>query len=290
MWKTKFPIWLCRLNERLNLAGIGFVSAPLSRAGKRLVSRILASNEHLMIEIEGCRFYIRSSPASIQEYLFETFEPYTTELFKRAIKPGATVLDIGAQFGYYSLLAAKLTGPDGMVFSFEPVPRNFEVLIKNIEMNNYNDIICPIQKAVGNKRELVTIFLYEHSDSHGMFRHPTAAVDKTISVECITVDEFLEGRPVDVIKIDIEGNEPFALEGMEKTISKNKNLILFTELAPIFLRKAGVEPRDYISQLKNLGFKIQIIDERRRCLKAFSEDIIVKSEQSWHANLFCTKG
>lgn len=199
------------------------------------------------------------------------------------------MLDIGAQFGYYSLLAAKLTGPDGMVFSFEPVPRNFEILIKNIEINNYNNIIYPVQKAIGNKREPVTFFLYEYSDSHGMFRHPTASVDKTITVECITVDEFLEGRRVDVIKMDIEGNEPFALEGMEKTISKNKSLTLFTELAPVFLRRAGVEPRDYINQLEDLGFKIRVIDEYGHSLKPVSEELLTTEELSGHVNLFCTK-
>jgi len=288
MWKTKLLKLAYRLNNRLNLVDIKCLSS-LKRVGKWFMFRVLTSDEQLLIKIDGMPFYIHSTPASIQEYVLRPYEPYTTELFKRAVKPGAIVLDIGAQFGYYSLLAAKLVGPEGRVFAFEPAPSNFEILKRNIQVNNYTHIIYPVQKAVGNKQGKITLFLYEHSDSHGMFRHPEAAVKGAISVEAISIDEFLRGQPVDVIKMDIEGNEPFALEGMKETISRSNNLILFTEFAPFFLRRGGTKPEDYLTQLERLGFDVQLIDEHSRCLRPVTEDFFRTDDPSWYANLYCTK-
>lgn len=289
MRKAKFLKLAYELNTHLRRADMKFLRG-LKRFGKWLLFRILASNEHMMIKIDGMPFYIRSTPASIQEYILQPFEPYTVELFKRAVKPGSVVLDIGTQFGYYALLAGKLCGPEGQVFAFEPVPSNFEILKKNIQINNYTHIIYPVQKAVGDKHGTITIFLYRNSDSHGMFPHPQAAVKGIVSVECITIDEFLKEQPVDVIKMDIEVNEPYALEGMKQTIAKSVNLILFTELAPAFLRRAGIKPEEYLTQLKELGFDVQLIDERSRCLKPVTEDFLTNDDPFWHANLYCTKG
>jgi FkbM family methyltransferase len=288
MWKTKFLKLAYGLNNRLNLADIKFLSG-LKRFGKRLMFKVLASNEQILVKIHGIPFYIHSTPASIQEYILQPFEPYTTELFKRAVKPGAIVIDIGAQFGYYSLLAAKFAGPEGKVFAFEPVPSNFKILKKNIQMNNYAHIIHPIQKAIGNKQGKVTLFLYERSDSHGMFPNLQATVKEAICVECITIDELFGEQSVDVIKMDIEGNEPYALQGMKKTVSRSNNLVLFTELAPTFLRKGGTKPEDYLAQLEKFGFDAQLIDENSRSLKPVTEDFLTTDDPSRHANLYCIR-
>jgi len=256
---------------------------------KKVLFLILVPGDTIKTEIEGMSFFIRNTPASIREYIFQPFEPYTAELFKRTIKPGMTILDIGAQFGYYTLLAAKMTGSGGRVFAFEPVPSNFNVLKKNIEINNFVHIVQPIQKAVGNKREKIKIFCYEHSDSHGMYPCPTGIIKESIEVECITIDEFLKGQSADVIKMDIEGNEPYALEGMRETISRSENLVLFTEFAPAFLRWAGIKPEDYILQINKLGFEIFVIDEKSSKLKPFTDDLFVKDDPTYYTNLYCRK-
>jgi FkbM family methyltransferase len=275
----------CGLNSRLNLADIKFLSA-FKQFGKWLKFKALTKR----IKIHGTLLYIHSTPAAIKEYIRQPFEPYTTELFKSAIKPGIVAVDIGAQFGYYSLLAAKFAGSEVQVFAFEPAPINFEILKKNIQLNNFNHIIHPIQKATGDRSGTITLFLYKHSDSHGMFRHPRAAVKETVSAECITIDEFLGGRMVDVIKMDIEGNEPYALEGMKQTISRSDTLTLFTEFAPGFLRLAGVKPEDYLAQLKALGFDVKLIDEHSRCLRPVPEYFLADDKPfGWYANLYCTK-
>lgn len=300
MWKTgilkltyKWRIreWAHMLNALLDATGVGnlrFVPAVEQRV-KHLMTRLVTYDNLVLIKVDGLRMYIYPNTHETRLYLQRPYEPYTTELFKRAIKPGATILDIGAQFGYFSLIAAKQAGEEGRVYAFEPVPVNFELLDRNIQMNGYTNIIHAVQKAIGHKQTAVTLFVHEGSDSHTMYRHPCVPLKVTISAECITIDDFLAGQPVDIIKMDIDGNEPHALEGMKHTISKSDNLILFAEFAPAYLRRAGVEPNDYLTQLASLGFDVQVIDEDLGCLKPVTNDLVGKDDPSWYANLYCIR-
>lgn len=280
-----------RLNAYLNTTGVENLRLirALKHIRKHLVNRLLTHDSPILTKVHDLPMYIYPNTAETRAYLLRPFEPYTTELYKRAIRPGAVVLDIGAQFGYFSLIAATQAGQEGKIYAFEPVPANFELLNRNIQMNGYTDIIHAAQKAIGDKQTSVTVFVYKYSDSHSMYRHPQASVKETISVECITIDHFLAGQSVDVIKIDIEGNEPYALEGMKQTISKSDSLILFAEIAPAYLRRAGVEPNDYLAQLASLGFDVQVIDDNLHCLKPIKNDFIWEDDPSWYANLYCTR-
>lgn len=291
MWKSKFMKSAYRLNSCLNALGVGNIRfvRGLKHKGKHLMIRFLTQDNLILVKVHSLPMYIYANTDDTFAYLVRPFEPYTTELFEQAIKPGAKVLDIGAQFGYFSLIAAKQAGQEGRVYAFEPAPANFQLLNRNIQMGGYTDIIQAVQKGAGNKHATETLFLYENSDSHGMYRHPQSPVKGTISIECVTVDEFLRTQHVDVVKIDIEGNEPYALEGMKHTLSKNDNIILFTEFAPAYLRRAGVDPEDYLTQLKGLGFDVQLIDEHSRCLKPVLRDSLTEVDPSWYANLYCTK-
>ena len=91
--------------------------------------------------------------------------------------------------------------------------------------------------------------------------------------------------------MDIEGAEPFALDGAVRTIERAEKMVLIAELNPELLRRAGVEPRDYLQQLRQLGFDISIIDEKGRSLHPLSQDIIIEIEETpgWYGNLYCEK-
>lgn len=103
------------------------------------------------IEIQGHKMFIE--PADGLEFLIKPHhEEFETEIFKKEIKKGDTVLDLGAHIGYYTLLAAKLVGEKGKVFAFEPEPTNFALLKKNIKINNHQNVI-PVQKPFLIKTE-----------------------------------------------------------------------------------------------------------------------------------------
>jgi len=289
LWKIRIIKLVNMVNRYLNAAGVW--NLQFARDLKHRVAHLIYSwptlNDPILTKVDRLRMYINTADA--RPYLSRRYEPYTTLLFKRAVRPATTVLDIGAQFGYYSLLAAKAMEKEGRVYAFEPAPLNFELLSRNIQMNGFANIIHPTQKAVGNENGTVTLFLFDNTDSHSMHRHPEASVKETLPVECITIDDFLGGQPADVVKMDIEGNEPYALEGMKQTISKSSNLVLFIEFVPKFLQKLGMEPNDYLAQLENFGFYVQIIDEKLHCLKPATKDSIPIENLNWYVNLYCTR-
>jgi FkbM family methyltransferase len=290
MRKTNIIKFVCKLDGYIDAIGLGNLKIVrgLKHRLNTFIMRMLTNGSPLLITSHGFRLYIYPTTADGRAYLLGDYEPYTTELFRQLIEPGMTVLDIGAQFGYFSLLAAKHGA--GRVYAFEPVPANFELLRRTIQINDYMNVIHPVQRAVGAEPGLVTMFVYEGSDSHSMHRHPVASVREQISIECITLDEFLEGEAVDIIKIDIEGNEPYALSGLSQMISSRSRLALITELAPEFLRRAGVEPADYLAQLASFGFEVQLIDEKTRSLKPVSQSFLDGGDPGRYANLFCVKG
>ncbi len=79
--------------------------------------------------------------------------------------------------------------------------------------------------------------------------------------------------------MDVEGYEPYALAGMARTISESKDLVLFSDLNPICMRRAGVEPWDFVSRLKGSGFRVQLIDEERKLLRPMTASLLEELEK-----------
>ncbi len=193
-----------------------------------------------------------------------TWEPGLTRLLESLLEPGMVVVDAGAHIGYFTLLAARKVGPTGKVYAFEPAPANYALLLKNIAFNGYQNII-PVQKAVSNSQRTATFFLHPNSVGHS-FHHETLGRGKTaITVETTTLDRFLEGEgwpPVHLVKLDIEGAEPAALEGMARLLERNKTVRLIVEYIPHILERAGENPRQFLERMRGLGFTIRVVTDK----------------------------
>ena len=193
------------------------------------------------------------------------YEPQTTQLFQQILKPGMTVVDIGAHIGYYTLLAAGIIGPSGRVYAFEPDPTNFELLEFNALQNGY-DKIRLTRKAVSSHLGASTLYLTSlDTGRHSLVRHdiPLKGVE---TVETITLDGFFEdeGWPtVDLIKIDVEGVEPDVLEGMDELLVRCPGLQMIIEFNPPLLQNAGSEPMAVLQKLQSYGFELEIIYDQR---------------------------
>ncbi len=114
-----------------------------------------------IVDVKGNKMYIdpKRNPA-IALYDIGGYENAETQLFERHIKDGDVVLDLGANIGYFTLIAAKCVGANGKVYAFEPDPTNFSFLKKSVEINNYKNVICE-QKAVSNENGKVKLFLHK---------------------------------------------------------------------------------------------------------------------------------
>jgi len=267
-----------------------------------------------MIEIQGSKMIVDASEAN--PVLRRTFEWYTknlvhekatTDLFKKTIKEGDVVVDLGANIGYFTILAAKLAGPKGRVFSFEPEPKNFNYLKKNIEINDYNQASA-YQKAVSNQNGTTKLFVCSYDIGHHTinqnkgieaYSRGRKIEEKSIEIETVVLDSFLEGKTdkVDVVKMDVEGAEMLALTGMDKTLRNNKNIKMFVEFFPLLIEKMGSSPQEFIEKLLNdYGFKIFLIPDdyaaltsEMKELKSVAEVMSYRKENEDHVNLFLEK-
>jgi FkbM family methyltransferase len=195
----------------------------------------------------------------------DRYEPQTTQLFQRILKPGMAVADVGAHIGYYTLLAAGIAGPSGRVYAFEPDPTNFELLEFNALQNGY-DKICLTRKAVSSHLGPSTLYLTSlDTGRHSLVRHgiPLKGVE---TVETITLDSFFEGEgwpTVDLMKVDVEGAEPDVLAGMDGLLARCPKILMVIEFNPQLLQNAGSEPMSLLQQLQSYGFELEIIYDQR---------------------------
>ncbi len=223
------------------------------------------------------------------EMLRGNYEKDTTDLFKRIIKPGMTVIDIGAHIGYFTRLFSRLAGSQGAVFSFEPDPYNYSLLKKNVERLANTQII---NAAVSDKSGMIDF--YEVEDSTGCHTTvPTTAPAKKLSVRAVTIDGFAQEKnlTVDVIKMDIEGGEPRALVGMKELLSQKRPLRIVLELQPDALSAAGTGAKEVVASLKDCGFKAYAIlrGGKREELALDLSNIVMYKEKSEYANVLFEK-
>lgn len=167
----------------------------------------------------------RSNP---QRLLWLEGERFVGErrLLRRLVRPGQSVADVGANIGYYGLLFAQAVGPSGRVACIEPEPDNVAELRRNVEGNRLANVeVVPV--AVGASTGTVSL----RGGING------AVVEDglgEVQVPLRTLDELLGDRPVDFIKIDVEGYEGHVLEGAARLLEEQRPA-LFVEIHPGFL-------------------------------------------------------
>lgn len=175
---------------------------------------------------------------------FGYWEPRTTEFIKKNLKKEQVFLDIGAQVGYFSILASEL---GAKVIAFEPSTSNRKLLNKNINDNKCN--VTVIDKALSNSNSKMKLYTGKTPGEHSLLNnyHNSLGYEE---VDTATYDSLDLPIP-DVIKMDIEGGERMALEGMQKIINTNKPLILIFE-------DWDNKNTDWL--IDNYGFKLFTID------------------------------
>jgi len=233
-------------------------------------------SDSISVNLAGNTLFIdKTDKVAVETYLKSEYEPGTTNFLKKIIKKGMNVINIGANIGYFTLLAAREVGPEGKVFAFEPFPQTVELLKKNILVNGFENIEIE-SKAVSNKTDYATL-LTGGSSLHNFISKKKFPQLKEIQVPTITVDDFLKNKDIniDFIFIDAEGQEPLIFEGMKKTL-QNQNLEIVFEFNQFTLEFSDTNPNDLLDQIKKMGFQLYLIDENTSSLKPITKSELIK--------------
>ncbi len=266
---TEQDLWYCYrllLNREPDAEGWAHFRSMIVHSGipvQFLVNVFLDSQEFrdvraslqeiTLVELPRYHIYVRPSDYFIGGAIARErkYEQGVTRQIEKMLAPGAVFVDVGANIGFFTLLGAALVGPEGRVFAFEPNPDNCALLQRSLEHNQFSQVQL-FQNALA---EAAQTFRFSCSaiDSNGRLLHESETSEKltTIEVQAVTLDEVLPPLPrLDLIKMDIEGAEPRAWQGMSKTIARYRPALIL-EFSPTAIRKTSqTSPEAFLETLQ----------------------------------------
>ena len=201
-----------------------------------------------------------------------SWEAYESELFCKILSPGDCVIDVGANIGYYSVLAAAAVGDKGRVYAFEPDPTNFALLESNIALNGMNTVTA-INAGLAATNSASALFLSETNWGDHQIYH-RGEHRKSVPIDLIRGDDFFNDKIArfDLLKIDTQGAEFKVLSGLEATLRASLPRVhIMIEFWPFGLKKAGDHGHALLDLLASLNLPFWTIDHVGHTLHACSE-------------------
>jgi FkbM family methyltransferase len=255
--------------------GLGRRAPGLVRLYERLRRATRPRHGIVTVRSHGRRLYVDAADTGFVPYLLEdgVYERFETSLFQGLIKPGTVVVDIGANVGYYTLLASDRVGADGRVYAFEPDPTNYALLVRNVRRNGCTNVVT-VPRGVAAGRGVAELFLGSHNfGRHSFARANVPDPGGRVEIQTTGLDEFFvaSGTSADqarigVVKIDVEGAEGLVLQGARRTLAGDDVTVLM-EFWPYGLRNVGTDPQALLDSLAASDFTIRVIDEvARQCV------------------------
>jgi FkbM family methyltransferase len=213
----------------------------------------------------GRRLHVRLRDNLARQILIdETFERETRLRMRNCVKAGMVVLDIGANFGYYTVQLADWVGPSGRVIAFEPNPVMIRELEQNVRLNNLqNTVVEPFALADQNGQVAFQCPPLG-MEGHGSFRSNTTFIPTTtIKVPTRRLDDVLQElglSAVDFIKMDVEGAERNVFQGATKMLSSAHKPSMIFECSERLCRPFGHCVLDVLREVADFGYYLEEID------------------------------
>ena len=206
------------------------------------------------------------SAFTVRGLVMGTYERGTVAVVRRLMGQGKTFVDLGANIGYFSLIAARAATAQGRVFAFEPDPDTFSILERNIVANDLQAPIEAMQLAIADQEGRSTFHQYSNDAGSSSLIRRELPIEDSIDVAVTTLDQWSKTRnwpKMDVVKMDIEGAEVAALMGMREVSERNRALKLLIEFNSAALKSASSNREEFFSVLRSLGFsRFSIINDR----------------------------
>lgn len=214
----------------------------------------------------------------------DRYEVDESRFIEATVRPGDTVLDIGANVGFHTIRMASRVGSTGCVYAFEPVVQNLELLDRSIRENGFEGRVVVVRQAVGEasgEAEMVFLSLDERAFNSGgaSLRAPDGKLlpgHQVIRVPVLALDNYPLRRPIRFIKIDIEGAEPLAMRGARELLRSDRPPIL-SEIHPVqLLELTGRTAADFIAEMASVGYRCHLLEDGRvgRAISGATDDRI----------------
>lgn len=209
--------------------------------------------------VHGAKFAYGESDVGIAEFVMTNgdYEEETRKVVMQLLKPGDVFFDLGANIGYFTVLAAKRVGPGGRVIAFEPTPSTRSFLTRNVVGNGVAAIVAVEAYAISDRRGTAYFEVGNQSECNSISNESRAAV-RTIEVKTIGIDEYCVEKSVPrvhMVKMDIEGQELKAIRSMAETNRRNPELKIIFEYNADVVRRSGEGVAEFFDLLSSYGFK-----------------------------------
>ena len=291
MFPTKILFNLYQIGKNL-LSGRGLTKYSFIRKVKHYSLSNLQTD---YAEVFGNKLFLSKKGLALSISHYGTYEELESKIMEEKIEMGNIVVDVGANIGLHTLNMARIVGNTGQVFAFEPDPSNFEILKKNVKINNYKNIILE-QKAVGDKHGRTTLYQSDHPGKHRIFPQ-TEQAKSQVQVKLTNLDNYFDSDMTDkinFIKIDVEGLEFSVLKGMKNILKNSKKIKILFEFMPENIMEVGFTPIELLNYLTSNGFKLYCMDEKTKKLLYVSnnEEILrlcSTTNNTISRNLLCEK-
>ena len=185
------------------------------------------------------------------------FEPEIVQTVEAYIRPGSTVLDVGANFGQMSVLFSRFVGADGHVHSFEADPFVYELFLKTLAANNCQNVTVHFGAVYDrpNQQLFYPVQDFKRFGAYGSYGiDPNATAGRT--VETLTIDGLNINTPISFMKVDIQGSDLFALRGAVETIKRHRMPIIF-EFEQERQSEFGTSFQDYVDFVNSISYRFE---------------------------------
>lgn len=279
------------------LIGKGLGDLWLAKSVYGELTKLLMPEQAKIVDIEGFKMRVNTDKRGLDGMTTlivtsHTYEPMTTKVFKALLKEGMNAIDVGANIGYFTLLASKLIGNKGKVWAIEPEPHNLQCLLDNVVLNNLTNVVA-FEKAASDVNGKAIFYVSRRESGEHSLLTGRPSIKDTIEVETMKLDDLIDGQRIDFLKTDTEGNEMSVLMGAQSLLDNNKEIKVITEMFLPGIKAAGHRPNTYWGLLESFGFKfIYILDEIRKeiIIGTCAEAVRRCQGGKFSVNLLCSRG
>lgn len=247
-----------RIGDNLADVVTGYLRS-LEFGNRRLLERESSQSLELA-QFPSVKLWADHDDLDVGRHLFGgNYEPNVTEAFCEHLSDGMSVLDVGANVGYFSMLSASLVGPKGSVLAIEPNPKKARMIEASRRTNDFAQVRI-LQCAAGAEAGMLTLHA---SHSNGITNALPAEIDALLASETVAqmpIDAVLDGKKIDLIKLDVEGAEYKALLGASGMLAASRPIIISEFCPPALSGISGIDGQAYIDWIIARGYAVRALD------------------------------